>query len=87
MAAGELELVHDELVSPTSELVDTFCLTRQKTSTAATYRSSCGRFASWLVTATAPGPGRAVRNNGTKSAAKRSACSNSGGRVDVCLIS
>jgi integrase/recombinase XerD len=49
MAAGELELVHGELVSPTSELVDTFCLTRQKTSTAATYRSSCGRFASWLV--------------------------------------
>jgi hypothetical protein len=49
MAAGELELVHGELLSPALELVDTFCLTRQKTSTAATYRSSCGRFASWLV--------------------------------------
>ncbi|MFZ0042570.1 MAG: tyrosine-type recombinase/integrase [Solirubrobacteraceae bacterium] len=45
----ELEVVVGELVCPAAELVDTFCLTRLKASTAATYRSACGRFVGWLV--------------------------------------
>lgn len=45
----EVDVVVGELVSPAAELVDTFCLTRQKASTAATYRSACRRFVGWLA--------------------------------------
>ncbi|MFZ0088809.1 MAG: tyrosine-type recombinase/integrase [Solirubrobacteraceae bacterium] len=50
----ELEVVVGELVSPAAELVDTFCLTRQKATTAATYRSACGRFVGWLANQDGP---------------------------------